>query len=1254
MISLTNEDLTRLTGTTAQTCLRDLLWAEARRIGVPVSAVQISSDVDVADGGIDAAIIGVTPKVESELLLGKNTYFQSKAGTTFKPWQQAQLQNELFGRGNDATLENLAPMVRRCLDDDSRYLIALFGVDPNTAQHATASTTLLTLLSACGYTSPDVQILGQTQILGLISTFPSLAMSLKGISPGRLITLDNWRNDPLMQPKFTGGEKQTAFIETVRGLIGDSGIGHIRVCGEPGLGKTRLVLEALNTEEYSSLVIYSPDPSDVEGSDMLTALLAEDMKQSAILVVDDCPTDKSSSLWRLFKGRIDRLQLVTLDHDLDRLTDNGMQVLSCPKLEDVHVAEILQSYVGEGEYIPRWSALCDGSPRVAHLLGANLRDNPEDVLRPPATLATVWNRYIQGVSNPTAGTPAEFEIMARTCALFNKFGFEDPVEAEGEFVADLVTNISPAITRPKFQAIVGELQRRRVLQGRHTLRLVPRALHIHLWVEFWETYGNAFPITSLMERMPESLFSWFTQMFIYAHASARATRQVERILGAGGPFDDDDFIQTEVSTSFLSTLAEANPEAALSTIERTIGERTKEWLLNFSLHRQSIVWALEKTAYWPDLFNRSASMLLKLGATETGTNCNNASGTFASLFSLGYGRIATSASRPSDRLQTLRDTILSETKEKRLLGLKACKTALDIHRRSKMIGPEYQGLRTMPDPWMPESNEELWEAYGDVWGLLVELLPDIQPDERVAAYEVLIEAAFGLLQIQFLEHRVLSNLEGSIDDPVLPREKLAALCASRHINREDGSYSVAVQNRLSALDELIAGNTFASKYERYVVFRIWDEEITDRHDEETTVQDRIDELVNTALTNSAEFFEIARLHTGKPQSRQFDFGLTLGKIDLKGVLIQPILDSFRAGQISADLTGAYLRGIQEHDSNVWETSLLELVTDDAAKPMISDLIWASGFNTNILAGIHDRIANGEIMIASLRNIMYFGKLLTLTPEIINSHISLCLRDGSSPALAIAVDLCDQYYCSKESATALPVKPTYDVLVHPQVLSRDNQGMSGYHWGRLLQRFSKLHADEMVKLFGELFALLSNTDLSLGILYSSAGEALVDVCRDFPHVAWPELVKILDPLSKLERHKLHYFLDADHGRNNISVVTHFPQELVLNWIRENPAKNGRFIAEVCAKDFGDSPEAALTRALMIEFGSVEEVRRALHCHFCSGSSWGPRSEYCRKKREEAQGWLAAESCDHIKSWLTEYIADLTREIERNEIEEEREF
>jgi hypothetical protein len=130
--------------------------------------------------------------------------------------------------------------------------------------------------------------------------------------------------------------------------------------------------------------------------------------------------------------------------------------------------------------------------------------------------------------------------------LFQRFGFEDPVSEEAQFISRLVVEADPNITWARFQSIVRHHQARRILQGRHTLFIVPKALHVHLWVQFWNEYGLGFNFQKFMERLPAGLKHWFLRLFIYAHASPVAQAAVKKILASStGPFAERAFLESE-------------------------------------------------------------------------------------------------------------------------------------------------------------------------------------------------------------------------------------------------------------------------------------------------------------------------------------------------------------------------------------------------------------------------------------------------------------------------------------------------------------------------------------------------------------------------------------------------------------------------------------------------------------------------------------------------------------------------------------
>ena len=99
---------------------RELLWAEAARIGIGINKINISYHVDVADGGIDASIRDVKDSFDSGLIKAGLNCYQIKAGGSFIPWQEFHIKKELFANKTPGK-ENLGNSIKNCFDNQSTY-----------------------------------------------------------------------------------------------------------------------------------------------------------------------------------------------------------------------------------------------------------------------------------------------------------------------------------------------------------------------------------------------------------------------------------------------------------------------------------------------------------------------------------------------------------------------------------------------------------------------------------------------------------------------------------------------------------------------------------------------------------------------------------------------------------------------------------------------------------------------------------------------------------------------------------------------------------------------------------------------------------------------------------------------------------------------------------------------------------------------------------------------------------------------------
>ncbi len=254
------------------------------------------------------------------------------------------------------------------------------------------------------------------------------------------------------------GQPQEEFISNIQNALRKDGEAtHIRVWGEPGIGKTRLILEGTRAEDLKPLVIYCDSANKFRDSNLMNELLREHNQFTSILIIDECDPDNRSYIWNKLKYCGPRIKLISIYNDLDE-TSGKISYLNPPPLNDEQIIEIIHSYDVPKDQAERWVEYCSGSPRVAHVFGENLKNNPEDLLRPPDT-SNVWDRTIVGGDDPGSQSVQQRRLVLRHIALFKRFGFGKPVIEEARAIARIVELSDPQITWQRFNEIVQELKR---------------------------------------------------------------------------------------------------------------------------------------------------------------------------------------------------------------------------------------------------------------------------------------------------------------------------------------------------------------------------------------------------------------------------------------------------------------------------------------------------------------------------------------------------------------------------------------------------------------------------------------------------------------------------------------------------------------------------------------------------------------------------------------------------------------------------
>lgn len=87
--------------------------------------------------------------------------------------------------------------------------------------------------------------------------------------------------------------------------------------------------------------------------------------------------------------------------------------------------------------------------------------------------------------------------------------------------------------------------------GETTLYITPKLLHIKLWSDWWDLYGQNLNVEQFLGAIPDTLYVWFFDMFAYAHGARTVRKIVRTILSAHGSFFQHGLVKFRVGANFF-------------------------------------------------------------------------------------------------------------------------------------------------------------------------------------------------------------------------------------------------------------------------------------------------------------------------------------------------------------------------------------------------------------------------------------------------------------------------------------------------------------------------------------------------------------------------------------------------------------------------------------------------------------------------------------------------------------------------------
>ncbi len=1236
----------------AVSLFRQLLWAEAGLVEIGRHLINVPDCINVGDGGIDAYIDDAYP-TDNDVIPDGSSVFQIKSSDL----APTACKRELHIAGSLS-----APLKEELdfrLKQGAAYVLVLMAdiTDPMIrARHDAIQEELANF----GYEGTQVRVYTANLLAGFTNRYPSLVASLRpefsichpyerwgswrDVRHPAVFVTDSLRQDLLDQITQTLRERSRCLV--------------LRLTGLPGVGKTRSSYEGLRPDDLMSQVLFVPQATDLIGSQLLHTLV-NDPKTSAILVVDECGLEQHRVLTNALAGQGPRLALITMSYEVGRLPIPTVE-LNAEPLERETIEEILrQEYPGIPSSVTRrLSEFADGYPHIAVLLADQYVEEGRTEAYFSVSDDRLMHRLIGGSTSHDSYQFRTTKAVLRGLSLFQRIGVAGIGESEGQWLAQQV-----GVSWQEFQEVVSRERGRGTIQGEHYVFVTPFMLRIHLLEEWWHVHGfkDETSLSEFVSGMPDTeranLLHRFFEHFPYIASAPRGADFVRKMLAEDGSLSNFELLNSELGGRFFLALTEADPVAALQAAQRAIGSKSREELQEFREGRRAMVEALKRMAVWKELFQEAALLLLALAEAETESWANNASGEFANLFSVGPGPVAPTEASPSDRFPVLQGSLLSDSSERRQLGIQACERALRSGSFRRVIGAEYQGVRREPDLWRPVTYGDMFDAYRSTWELMKESLGHLDGEERTHVVNVLLSSARGLTRLEPVADIVIETIRDLAHDTEVDRRDLIRRTVAI-LHYEGRRMEAETRGKWERLAEELFGDDFSSRMERYVATELLEDQFDEEGQQVDQAQPHIEELASLALETPLLLSAELKWLVTKRANAGHRFGYELGKRDLDKVFLEPILDAQTAAEDDADLSfiGSYFRALSEREPDEWESLLDSLAQSPSRAGWVVELTWRSGsVSERASRRVLELTQAGVTDPSTLRMFRYGAAVRSLTPEDFSHWVDVLLDVDDLGAVSTALDLLVMYggyNDSEEPARRIVCHPSW---FRPAVASR-RPSHDAFWWADVAEALCKHHPEVALELAQLMLEHAGEMGTIVEWLDDEAGRVLDIALRQKPWEVWQLASSLLGPPIDERAFVIGLWLKGSEmfGAGGSHILQEVPQDLIWMWVEECPDSRPIRLAEFVPKVMGgphDDP--GLARELLLRYGHEPSVRSTLRANFSTEGWTGPLSQHLLEKRSWLLDLRSRETDEKVLTWIDEYVAEIDRGVEYARQEEERE-
>ena len=1051
--------------------------------------------------------------------------------------------------------------------------------------------------------------------------------------------LDQWRvhhredrNEPAFAEDAARTKLRDDLLAFVRRAGGNPRDRAVWLVGPPGIGKTRLILEALTSDP----TVAQRARVALSSEEALNALDTQRLlirHPSVVLIVDDCPVNQVDALASRFRAGCpptsEACLLVITPASQHALTD--VKLSPCwflDALDAGSTSELAAGVLGalaSAEEVRGIVQLSEGYPWFATLLAREARTegrSPHD-LREAAKWALA--------SRSEAGTESELQTLrlrrARcllAASLTRRIDWSRLSPSQRE---DVVRAVGLRHWEQDVMDVAMMCVRRGILRRTHGWQykyVTPLVLEREVIAWLFDPNDGPDPGGRTLSQHGQAYLSDFFEALPRLGLSPKVVTGITRA-GieelAQATTDWDALRSADLLGARLMFMARHAPDETAHELRIRL-ERTSIAELRARVEeRRGIMFALEELSTRLHAFDDAEASLFRLAQAENESYANNATSIWAGLFFIELNVTYRSL---NERIELLERRISEADPVARMTALTGARAVLTT-RAFRRVKDAIDGVRPATSP------DDADRARVKTWALLATRFTDLDREVAAEAKRVALDELRGAVR-SGIGHMAMATITEHLDhfteaDRVKLRDTLAA------VREYDSGWLVPDDEYVQRLEELLVPKSFRQRlHQRVGAFG----PVALRRNENALD----DALAREGLAGEAPLQDELDWLLSDAAVRSHMFAYALGRCDEHGVLFPGLLVRARAwrkawkGRI---IFARYLGGWAEAGRSKAADAILEELRADPEDASL--LVLAAielGATDDRLGWIEAALRADQLDAAC---ILELGRrrhwIKDVSDEVLARFVGVLLEGTLAPRAAAALEILVDHVNNRPDSSA---------LLQPFVL-------------RALERLAPERLDGMTDYYWELGAVLLIEQGNSARVAELAVIALSRPSGSSDH-AWKALHCAAERDSLAAWHAVAAALakrEAGAGRLLLSFRFHrssflWPCENVLSWIGRDE-RRGRMIVSLL-RPCGAQLDP-IVRELVLRFGPQSSVANEIFARIESTDGVvASLADHDTRQIERARSWLNDPE-PHIRAFTERLIDSLTKSHDEDAAHEEDE-